>query len=296
MAERRAHIHLLGSRKFLLGFLVFTVAGFTSRAARAEEPEVSKPLYNTFSDEEEMAMGRTAAEEIEKTQPILGDAPLTAYLDRIGQRVAKESRRGELEYHFKIVNSPSVNAFSLPGGYVYVNRGLLEFVESESELAGVLGHEVGHVVAYHSMNDVARRWLVDRIMYEGQKAGLLDDQQIHDVLKQYGGPVLLFVDRKFSREEEDEADLLGLYDTARAGWDPAGLVLFLRRLIRVGADQDLVQLLMRRHPLPEDRVDTLNAELKQNLSSEGLTKSSAAFRAMKERLRALPPPPPPKSQ
>ena len=275
---------------FLLGFFA------PALALCLEEPEVSKPLYNTFSDEEEMAMGRAAAEEIEKTQPILGDSVLTAYVNEIGQRVAKASRRGELEYHFRVVNSRSVNAFSLPGGYVYVNRGLLEFVESESELAGVLGHEIGHVVAYHSMNDVARRWLVDRIMYEGQKAGLLNDQQVHDMLKQYGGPILLFVDRKFSREEENEADLLGLYNTARAGWDPAGLVLFLRRLIRIGANRDLAELLMRRHPLPEDRVDALNAELKLHLSSKGLTKNSAAFRNMQERLRTLPLPPPAKSE
>ena len=259
----------------------------------AEEPEVSKPLYNTFSDEEEMAMGRSSAEEIEKAQPLLSDATMQAYVEKVGQRVAHASRRKELQYHFRIVDSPAVNAFSLPGGYVYVNRGLLDFVETESELAGVLGHEVGHVVAYHSMNDVARRWLVDRVMYEGQKAGLLNDQQIHDVLNQYGGPALLFVDRKFSREEENEADLLGLYNEARAGWDPDGLVAFLRRLISVGANQDLFQLLMRRHPLPEDRVDALGVELKQIPAVAGWKKNSAAFHSMKDRLGTLPPSPPP---
>ena len=273
----------------LVLWLTLTAAGF---ASGLEEPTASKPLYNTFTDEEEMAMGRNAVQEIEKTRPLLEDEAIGSYVERVGQRVAEASRRPGLQYHFRVVNSPSVNAFSLPGGYIYVNRALLDFVETESELAGVLGHEVGHVVAYHSMNDVARRWLVDRVMYEGQRAGLLDDQQIHDALKQYGGPALLFVDRKFSREEENEADLLGVYNTARAGWDPNGLVGFLKRLIRVGVDQDLVELLMRRHPLPEDRVDTLVAELKQHLPSGRLTRNSAAFLKVQERLRQLPPPPP----
>ena len=82
---------------------------------------------------------------------------LTAYLNHLGQKVAQASRRPQIQYSFKIVNTDTVNAFSLPGGFVYVNRGLLGFVMNESELAGVLAHEVGHVVAYHSMNDVARR-------------------------------------------------------------------------------------------------------------------------------------------
>ena len=240
-----------------------------------------------------MAMGRSAAADVEKSQPLLDDAALSKYIEKLGQKLATSSQRPTLTYQFKIVNSPSLNAFSLPGGHVYVNRALLEFVQTESELAGVLGHEVGHVVAYHSMNDVARRWLVDRVMYEGQQAGLLNDQQIHDMIKQYGGTALLFVDRKFSREEENEADLLGLYNTARAGWDPNGLVGFLRRLIRARSDRSLYELLLLRHPLPQERVETLALELKQFPPAPRLKKTSGAFRLMKERLSTLPPPPPP---
>ena len=118
------------------------------------------------------------------------------------------------------MNTDAVNAFSLPGGYIYVYRGLLDFVVNESELAGVLAHEVGHVVAYHSMNDVARRYWIDQGMYQLKKAGMLDDQQMVDMLQRYGGPILLFADRKFSREEESEADMLGMYNAIRAGYDP----------------------------------------------------------------------------
>jgi predicted Zn-dependent protease len=280
-----------------LGILLFLLA-FPGLTLRAEEPTPSKALYNTFTDEEEMAMGRKAAEETEKQMPIL-DAPLLgSYVDSVGQKVAQASRRPELQYSFKIVNTDSVNAFSLPGGYIYVNRGLLDFVQSESELAGVLAHEVGHVVAYHSMNDVARRALVDRVIYEGKKAGLLDDQQVTDMLQRYGGPILLFVDRKFNREEESEADMFGLYNTIRAGYDPQGLIAALGRFSKFTGNPTLVEGLLMNHPLPGERVQALREELKQNPPPTDLEKDSMAFRAAKLRLKSLPPPPPrpPKKQ
>ena len=264
---------------------------FTHLPAGAEESKVVKPIYNTFSDEEETAMGRTAAAEVEKKYPVLQDVILANYLDHLGQKVAQASRRPQLVYRFQIVDTPAVNAFSLPGGYVYVHRGLLEFVESESELVSVLAHEVGHIVASHSMNDVARRWLVERLVYEGKKAGLVNDEQIQKVFEQCGGAVLLFVDRKFSREEENEADLLGLYNTQRAGWDPKGLIAFLGRVGRFDQTSDLFQIFLRRHPLPGDRVDMLRAELKQSPPAEGLTEDSFLFKAAKARLKLLPPPP-----
>ena len=265
-------------------------------AAIAEEPHASRAFYNTFTDAEEMTMGRSAAEDVEKARPLLDDAPLTDYLNLVGMKVAAASQRPQLDYHFKVVNSPSINAFSLPGGYVYVNRGLLEVVESEAELAGVLGHEIGHIVAFHSMNDVARQSWANRAISEVKKAGLTQDQKIQSMIDEYGGTFLLFVNKKFSREEENEADLLGLYNSVRGGWDPNGLIVFLSRLINLGADKNLYAVLLRNHPLPEERVEDLKAELKLSPPAKGLSKTSSSFRAMKDRLRTLPPPPPPSNK
>jgi predicted Zn-dependent protease len=283
-----------GTTARTLGILLFLL-GFPGLPLRADEPTPSKALYNTFTDEEEMAMGRKAAEETEKQMPILDSPLLATYVNGVGQKVAQASRRPQLQYFFKIVNTDSVNAFSLPGGYVYVNRGLLDFVQSESELAGVLAHEVGHVVAYHSMDDVARRALVDRMIYEGKKAGLLNDQQVSDMLERYGGPVLLFVDRKFNREEESEADMLGLYNAIRAGYDPQGMVAMLARLSNFTGNPTLAEALLMNHPLPGERVQALREELKQHPAPAGLEKDSLAFRAAKLRLKSLPPPPPKKN-
>jgi len=275
-----------------LGMLALPLL-FASLPLCAVEPTPTKALYNTFTDEEEMEMGRKAAEETEKQMAIL-DAPLlTAYVTRLGQKVAQASRRPQLEYSFKIVNTATVNAFSLPGGYVYVHRGLIDFVQNESELAAVLAHEVGHVVAYHSMNDVARRYWVERGMYELKKAGALDDQQVSDMLQRFGGPIALFVDRKFSRTEESEADMLGIYNAVRAGYDPQGLVTTLARLSQFTGNPTLVEALLMNHPLPAERVEALRTELKQNPPPQGLAKDSLAFKAAKLNLKALPPPPPP---
>ena len=282
-----------GCGKMLGGLILLAV--LAALPLRAEEPAPARAFYNTFTDEEEMAMGKKAAEETEKQLPILIEPLLTAYVNHLGQKVAKESRRSQIQYSFKIVNTDVVNAFSLPGGYVYVNRGLLNLVTNESELAGVLAHEIGHVVAYHSMNDVARRALVDRGMYELQKAGLVNDQQMADMMQRYGGPMLLFVDRKFSREEESDADMLGMYNEIRAGYDPQGLIAFLARLTKFIGNPSLIEGLLMNHPLPGERVKALRAELKQHPAPEGLEKDSLGFRTAKLQLKVLPaaPPPPP---
>jgi predicted Zn-dependent protease len=259
---------------------------------RSVEPTPAKAWYNTFTDEEEMAMGRKAAEQIDQKMSILDSPLLTAYLNNLGQKIAKTSRRPQIQYTFQIVNTDVVNAFSLPGGFVYVDRGLLDFVQSESELAGILAHEVGHIVAYHSMNDVARRYWADRAAYEVTKRGIITDQQMTDLLKQYGG-YLLFVDRKFSRDEESEADLLGMYNAIRAGYDPQGLISALGRLSKFTGNPSLVEELLMHHPLPGERVIALRAELLQNPPPKGLEKDSLAFRAAKLRLKTLPAAPPP---
>jgi len=270
--------------------LLFVLVGLPLRAV---EPTPAKAIYNTLSDADELAIGRKAAEETDKQVPLLNSQLLTAYVNHVGQKVAQASRRPEISYTFKIVNTDVVNAFSLPAGYVYVNRGLLDFVQNESELAGVLAHEVGHVVAYHCMNDIARRELVDQGLQKLKQTGVLDDQQTADLLQHYGGPLLLFADRKFSREEESEADMLGLYNEERAGWDPEGLISALARLSQFTGNPTLVEELLMNHPLPGERVKVLKAELRSNPAPKGLEKDSIAFRGAKLELKALPPAPPP---
>lgn len=282
------------SYKLLCGVLL--AIALASPLMKAEEPVPSKAFYNTFTDEEEMAMGRQASAQTDKQMPILDSPMLTTYLNNLGLKIAQASRRPQINYTFKIVNTDTINAFSLPGGFIYVNRGLLDFVENESELAGVMAHEVGHVVAYHSMNDVARRYWLSQGMAQLKKAGMLDNKQMVDMLQQFGGPILLFTDRKFSRDEESEADMLGMYNAIRAGYDPEGLVSSLNRLSKFTGNPTLVEALLMNHPLPAERVIALRAELLQNPAPKDLETDSLEFKAAKLRLATLPPAPPEKKQ
>lgn len=256
-----------------------------------KEPQVSQAVYNIFSDQEEMAIGRHAAAEIERALPMLEDRLLQMYLDNLGEQVAAASRRPTLDYHFRIVNGPEINAFAVPGGYIYVYRGLLEFVQTESQLVGVLGHEVGHVAGYHGVNALSRQVILERIIQEGQKIEVLSEQQIQDIVGELGGPVVLFVERKFSRDEELEADLLGLYNMMRAGWNPQGMVEVLEGLRQFEGDPSLLEQLMSTHPLPSERVETVREELLELPDTSGLESDSLIFQAAKARLSMLPPPP-----
>jgi predicted Zn-dependent protease len=143
------------------------------------------------------------------------------------------------------------------------------------------------------MNDVARRALVDQGLRQLLKSGLVTDQQMTDMMHQFGGPMLLFVDRKFSREEESEADMLGLYNAIRAGYDPNGLINFLDRLSTYTGNPTLIETLLMNHPLPAERVKTLREELQEHPAPAGLESDSLGFRTAKLQLKVLPAPPPP---
>jgi predicted Zn-dependent protease len=219
----------------------------------AAEPKGTRPFYNRFTDDDEVRIGGSAAPDIEKRLPILHDLLLETYLDGIGHKLGEASQHPGFEFHFEIVDSPEINAFSISGGYIYVNRGLLSFVESEDELAGALGHEIGHVVAYHGTNDISRRALVAKAIEQGKKIRALDSQQAQDLLNRYGGPLALFAGRKFTRDEESQADLLAIYDCLRAGWNPNGLVAMLTRFGRYSGSPTLIEAIMQTHPSPQAR-------------------------------------------
>ena len=113
---------------------------------------------NIFSDEEEVKLGREFADKIETKLQFHTDPYITAYINDLGQRLVSHSKRQNINYHFKVVNAEEVNAFAIPGGYVYVNLGLIRFADTEAELAGVMAHEVGHVVGKHGMKQLTRQY------------------------------------------------------------------------------------------------------------------------------------------
>lgn len=256
----------------------------------ASEPKIVKPSYNKISEEEEAIIGRNAVEMIDQELPILNDPLLNRYLSDLGKQVARESRRPSLTYTFKIVNTREVNAFAVPGGHIYFYRGLLEFVETEGELVGILGHEVGHIVGYHGTNALSRHRLLLRAIERGRQSGALTDERAQEVLLALGGPIVLFVDRKFSRHEETQADRLAVYNVARAGHNPEGLMTMFERLQQYEGNPGILDRLLSSHPMSKERIETVRKELPE-VPGKDYKDDSIGFKAAKVRLSMLPPEP-----
>ena len=207
------------------------------------------------------------AEEIEignsVSASLLGAAPLTAdvqqqgYVNSVGMWLALNSERPDLPWHFGIIDTETVNAFAAPGGNVFVTRGLVERCSSETELAGVLAHEISHVVQKHQLHDIqknARKGVV--LDLATLKAGGLTG----DAARAVARVGLEGYVRGLSREDELEADRLGVALAARSGYDPYGLVVVLQTLEANGSDASTAMFL-KTHPSPSDRIAALAAEM-----------------------------------
>ncbi|MCL6552259.1 MAG: M48 family metalloprotease [Firmicutes bacterium] len=209
-----------------------------------------------IGEAQEVRIGRQAAAELEQQYPLSPDAGLRARLTAIGERIAARSARPGLPYTFKVLRVREVNAISLPGGFIYATEGLMRFVESDDELAFVLGHEIGHVAARHHVQLLERHFflaLVAQLLFGGDPTAA-----------QVAAIVRFFVQRGFSREFEFEADRLAVAYTHRAGFDASAGLGFLRRLrVAEGRDPSQFEVLFRTHPGLTDRIDRVRHELRQ---------------------------------
>lgn len=206
--------------------------------------------------EQEVKMGQQAyGQALQSMGNVYPDKALNAYVDRVGQRVARSSHRPELQYTFKVVNDSSPNAFALPGGYIAVSRGLLINLENEAQLAAVLGHEVGHVTARHSIQGMQRGTLLDATV--GLLGGLAGESY-GQLVSQVGGVTANLIDKRYSREQESESDRLGIDYLVQSGYAPLGAVelqeIFYRK-IEGGRNPDWLSGLFRSHPFSKERLE-----------------------------------------
>ena len=188
-----------------------------------------------MSEEDEIKLGKEAAEQVEQYMGFSGGAELNAYVDRIGQRLVKHSSRSHLDYEFHVVDMKEPNAFALPGGFIYVSRGLLTIMNSEDELAAVLGHEIGHVAGRHAAQRQAksRGWIPLQILAGiGGAAASAVSPTLGGMVAGAGQLPAALVLASYSRKQEKEADRLGQQYIAAEGWDPAGLATTMDALTR----------------------------------------------------------------
>lgn len=187
-------------------------------AGCAVNPATGRTDFVMMSERQELDLGARYNQEIVKQYPRYEDARLQAYIQRVGERVARSSHRNQLNYVFTLVDSPDINAFALPGGYIYIHRGLLAYLNSEAELAAVLGHEVGHVTARHSVRQQSQStaWsLLGHAAAIGTGVGAVGD------LTNVMGNAFV---RGYGRDMELEADGLGAQYLARSGYDPQAMI------------------------------------------------------------------------
>jgi predicted Zn-dependent protease len=177
-------------------------------------PATGKQQVNFFSEAEEIEMGRQADEEIVAEVGLYDDPELQAYVEELGQELAAQSERPHLPWSFKVLDDPAINAFALPGGYVYVTRGIITHLDSEAELATVIGHEIGHVTARHGVNQMSKQMLA--------VAGLEVASILSETAYDWAGVAALgmgLIFLKHGRDDERQADELGLRYSQRTGFD-----------------------------------------------------------------------------
>ena len=215
----------------------------------ATNPATGKRQISFVSTSKEVQMGRESDPAVIDQYGLYGDSTVARYVDSVGQKLASVSQLPTLGWHFRVLDSPVVNAFAIPGGYIYITRGIMAYLNSEAQLAGVLGHEIGHVTARHSAQQITRSEIAG--------VGLLASMFV-GALRPYTGVAsqslgLLFL--RYSRDNETQADELGVGYATRAGYDPRVIPTTYSMLRRVEERQgsDLPSFLST-HPDPGDRV------------------------------------------
>ena len=237
---------------------------------------------NIFTDAQEVQLGKQFSREIEKEMKMYSDPIVNAYIDQLGQHLANHSQRRNITYHFKVVNTEVVNAFAVPGGYLYVNIGLIRAAENESELAGVIGHEIGHVVGKHGVKQMTRQLGLAAVA----QLALGEDQS---KLKQMvAGLAANGVLTKYSRDAEREADIYAVQEMYDAGIDPEGMATFFEKLRRLQKSRpSKLQQLFSTHPLTTERITAVRGQIARLPRKSNLKKDSRRFHQIKSR---LPPP------
>lgn len=248
------------------------------------------PACITVSQEDEIAMGRDFARQINEELPLIQEPAIRDPISDVGLDLAEASPRPDMPYQFQIVNTNVINAFAVPGGFIYMNRGLIQASDRMSEVVGVLAHEVGHIVGRHSAEQIERA--------QNANLGLALGSIIFGAPGQLArigvnvGANLYF--SKHSRSDEAEADSLAVALMLDTGWDPRGFLSFLRTMLDSREDRPgTLESLFASHPLTEERIASVRAMLDRIPPERfaGLRDDTSQYHELKEALSQYPPPP-----
>ena len=245
----------------------------------AQGPSQFHQGFNLFSKEQDVQLGKESADQVRKQMTVIKDPVLTDYVNRVGKRLvsAREAQESGFPFTFEVVADPSINAFALPGGPMFINTGLLRAVDNEAQLAGVMGHEMSHVILRHGTNQASKSQLIQLPAVLGsQVAG----GSMLGKLTQLGiglgaNSVLL----KFSRTAESQADLMGSHLMAESGYNPIEMARFFDKLNAEGGQR--APQFMSDHPNPENREKAIQEEI-QKLPQKNYGYQTGQFQRMKQ--------------
>jgi predicted Zn-dependent protease len=238
--------------------------------------------------QEEVAMGNSYAQQIERELPIVRDPEVLRYINVLGDSIARVVDDRSLTWRFNVVDMSEINAFAVPGGHIYVNRGLIERTTNMSELAGVLGHEIAHITQRHSMKQMAAAQRANIGMTGVCIFAPSMCQGVAGAVTQFGASGLF---AKFSRDDETESDRYGVMYVTRAGIDPRGMPSMFRILLRERErNPSGLEAWFSSHPIEESRVRTTEEEIAKMdpVVLNSLTRDTRSFQAFKARLASLP--------
>jgi predicted Zn-dependent protease len=234
--------------------------------ACAVNPLTGERNFTLIPESQEIGMGKQAAEEVAQSIGLYDNAQAQQYVERLGQKLASRSERPKLPWSFKVVDDPVVNAFALPGGYIFVTRGLMAHMGSEAQLAAVMGHEIGHVTARHSVRQMSKATLAQ----VGLMAGMVFSETLRNV-GQLGAAGLQLLFLKYGRDAEREADDLGFRYSVANNYDVRSMPDVFATLKRVGEASGASRLpnWMSTHPSPDERIERINKMLAEKTPPAG---------------------------
>ncbi|WP_028949773.1 M48 family metalloprotease [Sulfurihydrogenibium subterraneum] len=264
-----------------LGIFSLFLLFFVLSCATVQDPLTGKTTFTLLPPDQEIAIGRKVIPEaINGNDGLYPDEEVQNYIKNLGYKIASKSPR-QVDYQFFLVNSKEVNAFALPGGPVFVNRGLILILDNESDLASVMAHEVGHITARHHAKFLEKTYGMNILL--NILAVATSNSQYQQVVMQLAQVSAGLLQLKYSRDQESEADALGVRFTYEAGYDPRGLISTFEKfksMEKVSAPKWLLS-----HPLPEDRIKSVSYLIQTKYPDRLLLKKdSEEFKIIKQKL------------
>jgi beta-barrel assembly-enhancing protease len=260
-------------------FSAWIVIGLVTTVLWAQGPTQFHPGFNLFSKDQDVQLGKENAEQVRKQTTVIKDPVLSDYVTRVGKRLvsAREAQESGFPFTFEVVADPSINAFALPGGPMFINTGLLRAVDNEAQLAGVMGHEMSHVILRHGTNQASKSKLIELPALLGSQmaGGSMAGQLAQIGIGLGAGSVLL----KFSRTAESQADLMGSHLMAESGYNPIEMARFFNKLNAEGGQR--APQFLSDHPNPANRQKAIEEEI-QRLPQQNYGYQTGQFQRMKQ--------------